>query len=296
MMGIVQHKFAVVCGGAVLAVAGCAAPPPPAATQPAAAVDNFRQAYRPYIPASQPAAPVTEQLPKSPRDAQPAVTLRYTVEIWEILMPRDSVTTNEAFWKRVNEQALDLPTYDLLFKNGIRVGEMPLTDVDTIRQLIEDRKGTRTIIQGTQGRQVEIPIRDNVANQNIFYLDHTNSLVGRSYEHCDDLLYFSFEATPREPDRIRIALTPTVRAREKRLQYSIVPGSPDREFREVVDESHYDATIQADLPLRNIMVIAPSVEARWPTSLGANFWLSSTPSEQRERLMVIIPHAYERAE
>ena len=278
-----------------LAIAGCSAQKS-ASTQPQVDLSAYTDQYKPYIPATQPVAPVTDQLPQSPRDAQPAVALRYTVEIWEIMLPRDSVSTDDAFWKRVNEQALDLPTYDLLFKNGIRVGEMPLSEVGTIRKLIEDRKGTRTVVEGTEGRQVEIPVRTNITNQNIFYLDRTNSLVGRSWENCDDLFYFSFESTPRNPGKIRIAFTPVVRSRERHLRYSITPGKPDAEFHEVVEESNYDATISADLPLESIMVIAPSVEARWPTSLGGTFWVQSTPSQQLERLMVIIPHAYVREE
>lgn len=281
---------------ALLAIAGCSAPQSSATTQPQFSLAAYEERYKPYIPATQPVAPVTDELPQSPRDAQRAVTLRYTVEIWEVMLPRDSVSTDDSFWKRVNEQALDLPTYDLLFKNGIRVGEMPLSEVGAISKLIEDRKGKRTTIEGTEGRQVEIPIRTNISNQDIFYLDRTNSLVGRSWENCDDMLYFSFESTPRNPGRIRISLTPVVRGRERRLKYSMTPDKQDWEIHEVVDESNYDATISADVPLESMLVVAPSVEARWPTSLGATFWVDPTPSQQLERLMVVIPHGYVREE
>jgi len=274
---------------------GCAGKAPPPAPAPVAAPTIAPEVYKPYIPATKPAAPIVEDSPAHPADAQPARSFLYSIELWEIQLPRFSVSTDEAFWKRVNEQALDLPTYDVLFKNGLRVGTMPIGDLGAVSQEIQDRKGTRTVIQGTAGRQMELPVTKDVESEVLFYLNRSNELVGRSYEKCDNFLDFSFETTPRNPDKIRLAFTPMVRSRERKLQYSLTPGKPDREISYTSEEKHYDMGLSTDLPLQYALIIAPSVEAKVTTSIGSRFLLLDTPSEQRERLIVVIPHAYERA-
>lgn len=275
---------------AIVAVAGCQSAPPPA-PQPSVPVDT-QERLKPYVPASRPADPVTEAFPNAPQDARRAVPLRYTVEIWEILMPRDSVSVDEAFWKRVDEPAT--PEAQQLLKNGIRVGELPANDLMTVRKLIEDRGGKHTTYNGVVGRQVEIPVRDDVPGQTIFHHNRSDELIGRTWERCDFLFFFSFETTPRNPDRVRIALTPGVRAKEKKMQYSIAPGRPDRELRYVSEQSQYDVTVAADLALDRMLIIAPGTEARQPHTIGATFLMESVPSQQHERLILIIPHAFTR--
>jgi hypothetical protein len=281
---------------AVTMIAGCQAKPdraaPPAAT--AARRDDEPQRFIPYTPATQPEQPITAPLPENPRDARPAIELLYAVEIWEVDLPRDSVTTDEAFWKRVDEQSVDLPTYDQLYKNGIRVGQLPMTELSEISKLIDQRKGKRTQIQGMEGKQITIPIRSEIPRQVLFYLDRSNRLVGRSYDRSENFFGFSFESTPRNPDRIRLALTPTVRALDKKIVYTATPGKDDRDVRTIVEESHYDTNLRTDLSLSNALVIAPSVEARYETTLGHAFLIQQTPSEELERLIVIIPRAFKR--
>ena len=284
-----QHWRIIAAWCTAAAVAGCAAPKTPT-TVPAPAPQGERLV--PYVPASRPADPVTEAFPTAPRDARRAVPLGFTVELWEILLPRDSVSRNEAFWKRVDEPAG--PEGEQLLKNGVRTGEIPISDLETVRKMIEDRGGKHTSYIGISGKQVEIPIKVDVADQTVFYRNRSDELVGRSWERCDNFLYFSFETTPRNPDLLRIALTPGVRARERKMQYALVAGRQDRELKTVVDESNYDVTVQADLPLDRMMVIAPSVEAQSPLTIGGTFFMNEAASEQRERVILVIPHAYTR--
>lgn len=286
---ILLQTLATACA---VALVGCAAKPAAGpATEPSGPIEVFT----PYIPATRPAAPVTEDAPQHPADAKPARELLYSIELWEIRLPRYGVSADEAFWKRVDEQALDLPTYDVLFKNGMRVGTIPVTDLGAVRTLIDDRKGIRTTVQGVAGQQVEVPIDHDVAGEVVFYLNRSNDLIGRSYDRCDNFFTFSFETTPRNPDQIRLAFTPVVRSHDRKLQYTLTPGKSDREVNVTVEEKHYDVGLATDLPLQSALVIAPSIEAKVTTSIGARFLLINTLSEQRERLLVVVPHAYERA-
>jgi hypothetical protein len=280
---------------ATLVVAGCQSttttkPMPPGAPDPAPRAEKLV----PYVPATRPVDPVTEALPSAPQDARRAVPIGFTIELWEILMPRDSVSRDESFWKRVDEPA----GFDgeILLKNGVRAGQMPTGEIETFRKLIADRGGKHSSYVGTVGKLIEIPVRSDVPEQTVFFRNRDDQLVGRSWERCDNFLYFSFETTPRNPDSVRIALTPGVRSRERKMVYAAVPGRQDRELKTVVEESNYDVSVQADLPLDRMMVISPSAEAQSRTSIGGTFFTNESATENRERLILVIPHAYTRDE
>ena len=278
---------------AALSLAGCgmfgkpkepAAPPAP----PPEKVIQF------YLPASRPADAVTDALPQSPQDAQPSVPLKYSVEIWETLMPRGSVSADEAFWKRVDEATT--PETQQLLKNGIRTGELPFGELEAFRKMTEDRGGRRLTYNGVAGRQVEISVAKNVPGQTVFFHNRDDALIGRTWDRCENLWYFSFETTPRNPDRVRISFAPSVRSNEKRLTYAVQPGKADREIKTIIEQSNYDVSVGSDLRLDKLMVIAPSPAAASPLTIGGTFLMDSTPSEQRERVMLIIPHAFRISE
>ena len=262
-----------------------AAPPP----RPAFGAD-----LKIYMPTSRPADPVTDPLPQEPKDAQPSVPLRYSVELWETLMPRGSVSADEAFWKRVDEATT--PEAQQLLKNGIRVGELPMAELGAFRKMTEDRGGRRLTYNGVTGRQVEISIGKNVVDQTVFYHNRDDALIGRTWDRCENLFYFSFETTPRNPDRVRIAFTPAVRSNEKRLTYAAQPGKADREVKTVVEQSNYDVSVGADLRLDRLMVIAPSPAAASAQTIGGTFLIDNTPAQQRERVILVIPHAFQMNE
>ncbi len=251
--------------------------------------------FIPYIPSQESAPPaVTDALPESPQDAPADLKLVYSVELWEMLLPRNSISTDEAFWKRVNENAIDLSPYTIMLKNGVRVGSLPIQELSVLQKLVDDRKASMTRIAGLAGKFIEIPVASNVPGQTIFYFNRSNQLIGRSYDRCDNLFYFSFESTPRQQEQIRLVLTPAVRGLQKKLQFSLVPGRLEREIEFKAEEVRYDASLNLDLPLSRVLVVAPSVEARDETSIGATFLLKDTPTEQLERLIVVIPRAFKR--
>jgi hypothetical protein len=296
MAGFVVRFLSLSITAAVLV--GCAAPKKPPAAPVAVAPRQNVETYVPYVPATQPtppAAPV-EELPKSPRDPQPSPSLFYSVELWELLLPRDTITVDDAFWKRVNEQVVDLTTHDQLDKNGIRIGALPMSDLNYLTALVEERKGKKTSVNGAAGKQIELPIKADIERQTLIFLDRENYPIGKSYDRCTNVLYFSFEPAPRRPNQIRLALTPAVRVQNRRLAYSIVPGRPDRELKYTSEESHYEANMVLDLPLSSILVVAPSLEARFSSTLGHAFFLAETPSQRLERVLVVIPRAYQKAD
>src|SRR3954468_13872640 len=109
-------RFRGIVGG--LALALCLAGCNEAIPQPAADAAAPLQSQEPQPNTGQPA--IRAQLfPADARtiqaDATPGVTYLVQVNAYKITLPVGAVSRNDDFWKRVNERAVDVPTYELLY-------------------------------------------------------------------------------------------------------------------------------------------------------------------------------------
>src|SRR5207244_1062303 len=59
------------------------------------------------------------------------------VDLYQLQLPQGTISRNEKFWKRVDEQSLDPGTYELLYKTGVRVGQATLAAWDYLRQVMQ---------------------------------------------------------------------------------------------------------------------------------------------------------------
>jgi len=86
---------------------------------------------------------------------------------------------------------------------------------------------------------------------------------------------------------MRVALCPVVRSVRKRLELS--PLNNEQEVTFTYPERLYDMNLRADVPVDSFLVIAPSDEARWRTSIGNNFFVSDGTAERMENVLLIVP-------
>src|SRR5439155_23998356 len=106
------------CGTTVIALAlssGCNDPnkrptPTPPTPQSALAHDHIISAVQMEAP------------PGAPRDAQPTVPMVFQLVCYQITVPVGTVSKNEEFWKRIDETVMDPARYDVLRRNGMRLG------------------------------------------------------------------------------------------------------------------------------------------------------------------------------
>ena len=78
-----------------------------------------------------------------------------------------------------------------------------------------------------------------------------------------------------------------VRTTRKRLEFSPA-NNEEREIMFKSDESFF-LNLVVDVPVNNILVLAPSSEARAETSLGGAFLMKDDPAEQFEQVILIFP-------
>lgn len=217
------------------------------------------------------------------------------LDVYVLSVPAGAVSRNEAFWKRVDETAAVTPDeYDLLFRNGIRVGVADQVDWPYFRGILDERPAASQIRSYVSpgAKSVDLDLQKEAAAENVFYFDRSNRLSGRSYENCSNLWALSFQAVPRDPNLIRVAMTPLIRSQRKRLEvikHRVREDEPPtREIAYVAPEYLFDLGVESSVPPGKFLVVAPSSEATGG-SVGDAFLMSAGLGERAEKVLLLVP-------
>lgn len=229
----------------------------------------------------------------TPRDPQPAVEILFKVDVYQLTLPLGAVSQNAEFWNRLNEQMIDPARYDVLQRNGIRVGEASFSDWEYFRGLIDQHPGTlqQVAAVGQETRNLELPMRKDIPFQNVFYFDARNTLIGRSFDRSDNLINVSFSPAPRKPGFMRLSLAPVVRSQRKRLDFNLM-NNEVAEVQFVSPEMFYDCSLRVDVPLESFIVVAPSPDAATSSSIGNAFLVKDGSAERQEQVLIIVPRPF----
>lgn len=237
------------------------------------------------------AAPIPGFDPNAARHAIPVVI---SLELYHLTVPAGAISGNEEFWKRVDETRIDVATYDLLFKNGIRAGIARDAEWKYFKGLLAQYPSARQQPGRTEPGKlgyIELEMRTNVPYQNLFWLDDHDGLCGRTDERCDDLLGLSFEASAHHPGQAIIKLCPIVRGLRRYYHVTIL-GNDQMQIEQKQPTQIFDLRLEAVVPMNDCLIVAPSKQAKWPTCLGSTFLTSDGKTEPIEHVLVIVPHAY----
>ncbi len=227
-----------------------------------------------------------------PQDAQPNMDRLAHVYVYQLSLPYGAVSRSVEFWKHVDEQAIDVGTYEALFRNGVRVGQAPVSDWDYFRNiLIHNPAETKPLAcQGAGTSTVEIPMKGEMAEQVLFFFNSHNNLEGHSYGRSANILCMEFSPAVRKLADVHVKLCPMVRTLRK--QFVVNDEEDHKEFQYVYPEKFYDCNLITDIPLGSFLIIAPSTEASWKSSLGRNFFVTEAEAGLREQVLLIVPQLF----
>jgi len=276
--------MAIIVAGGCRANRRTAAPTEPGAaatTQPVDPLAPFRLVHIRQQAGSDPAA-------------RPDVEAVSCLEVFHLSVPFGTISNDAAFWKRIDETCVDPVTQQVLFSNGIRVGLAQSTQWPYFRELIEKHPlvARRSILSAREVNGIEVGLKKDVASQTIFYFPAGGGeLVGRTYDYCENFMALSFQPAPRKSGTLRIALCPVVRAARRVLQFGVNNG--EQEFEYVRPEQLFDLNLRADVPQGTFLVVAPSTEGKWSTSLGRAFLVEDGPAERFEHILLLVPRPIE---
>ena len=275
------HPLILAIAFALLAQAtGCtppATPPQPTAQQ--------RATRHPLALAhgAQPAAP------GAPMDAPQAQQYVFQVDVYQLTVPRGTFSANEAFWKRMDEQCVDAATYDVLFKNGIRVGQADVAELDFFKRFMDDKLTMHKMsIAGAEAKNIELEMKKDLPQQTIFYFDARNDRVGRDYDRSTNVINLSFQPTPRKPGCLRLSLCPMVRTHRRHFEFSHL--HEEREIQYIAPEMLYDLNLRTDIPAGRFFIVMPSAEAQVGVSVGSAFLTRDGFTDPMEQILLVIPN------
>ena len=211
------------------------------------------------------------------------------LDVYQITLPLGAVSRSEEFWKRVDEQGVDIGTYDLLQKNGFRVGVAPAGEWGYFKGIIEQYPLVTKKLTVTAGESgsLELEMKKGIDSQYLFYLSDDNTLRGRTYDKCENLLSVTFQAAPRKAGQVRVTLCPVVRC--TRGEFHISVTNEEREYEFVKPERLYDLNLCCDIPVNGFLVLAPSTMAKWSATLGNAFLVDGGAAERFEHVLLMVP-------
>lgn len=221
--------------------------------------------------------------------ALPGQAGAFFLDVYQVALPFGGVSRSEDFWRRVDEERLPPHVKDLLLKNGIRAGMADSGDWDYFRGIIEQhphvaRSGS---VVATGTGEVELEMRKNVLEQDIFVLTPQNEVVGRTYDYCADLFGVTFWPDPRRRGTMWLRVVPTVRSLRYRLEYT--PLNEERVVREFRPETIYDINLQAAIPADRFLVLGLSELGDRRTSLGNQFLTMEGKVDRQEQVLIFVP-------
>lgn len=229
-----------------------------------------------------------------PHGARRLMPVVIAMDVYHLTVPAGAISRNEEFWKRVDEDRIDIGIHDLLLKNGIRIGVGRDSDWSYFKGLLGKYPSARSARGRTEaGKEgyVELAMKTAVPEQVIFGLDDRDQDWGRRFEKCDDLLGISFIASTHNPGEATVKVCPIVRG--IRRYYRVSVFNEETQFELTQPEHLYDMRIEARLPLNDFLIVAPSDEAaRMSASMGHTFFITEGHAEPIEHCLVIVPRAY----
>jgi hypothetical protein len=279
---VVISLFAIIPLTGLSACAGHSArhvAPPPVAASPDSSAD--------------PATPLTadQTAPPIPHIAvsESEVILVY---LYQLTVPWGTFIHNDKFWKLIDEDSVDVGTYDLLYKNGLRVGHGRLGNFPAYAALIDKEAfGVRTTqffnVAGGGTNILNVNPEDptqEITEETLFVFDR-NGLNGRSYAHCQNRLLFSFIWEPHQNDTVRIDLCPTVEVVRTRMDWWLQDnpkGNP------ALNSEHlYELGLRLDLGPDDFLVIGASPAASEAHRVGNLFLTHDLPTQRVEQLLLL---------
>lgn len=224
-------------------------------------------------------------------DPQLDPSLLIRLYVYRVTVPFGTVSRNDGFWRRVDEQSTQVQSHELLGANGFRVGEAAVSEWPYFKEIVS--RGPviwqATEYSGIMAVDQMLQMTSEQDYQDIFYFDRNQYLTGSSYEHYENLFSLSFQAAPRKARTVRIALCPVVRSTQSQLVYTSLNNQGT--VTAVKPEQLFDVNLTADIGPDRFLILAPSEDAQWPMRLGNRFLISGAKSEQMETILLFVPRS-----
>jgi len=212
-----------------------------------------------------------------------------TGAIYHLQMPLGANSRDDAFWKLLDEDVVDVPTNLNLNRNGLRVGRGRVADwPEYLKLLIAESAIEIEKIEYAAGWSFEDalqPMSDILPEELLFiYDDH--GLTMRSFDDCQNLLSLKFQWAPRKPRTIRLTICPVIEAWRTRRDYSLSDDPPAVKYLERLN--YYDLHFTADIAPGEFLAVGTTTATEDPNRIGSRFLTCDGPNQRYEELLILV--------
>jgi hypothetical protein len=261
------------CGlGAVillLSLTGCPPPPPPPPPLPP--------------PAEGPKHIITG-------DAAPAPdTSAIRMTMYRLEMPFGANSRDDAFWKLVDEDVIDVPIAQSLNRNGFRIGRARISDWPEFLKILTNESAIKAsqamIIAPPSFESGELPLSDVIPSELLFIFDD-HGLTMRSYNNCRNMFATTLEWVPRRPGAIRLTLCPMIQVPQMRMDYSLSDDPAPVKY--LKRENFYDLHLTADIAPGEFLVVGTSTATEDRNRVASRFLTLDGPNRRYEDVLIFV--------
>ena len=216
----------------------------------------------------------------NPDDPPPQLNAMVHLDIYLLDMPAGSVSENAEFWKRVDEEAVGTANADRLKSNGIRCGVAPRSEGLFFSQFFDHQPHTarRQMVDDIHTDTIELEMEKKFDEQDLFFINASNRIEGKTYTHGVNRLALTFGPTPRDPGAVRLTLCPVIYSDKTQLRFTPLNQEYESPIKDI--DRLYDIGLTADVPGDSFLIIAPSSDAARRTSLGGCFLIQPNQTEK----------------
>ncbi len=231
----------------------------------------------------------TPQRAEAPTEPGSPIPTAIGLQVFEVRVPRGLVSDDPDVWFPLDEQALPIAVYDVLWANGFRVGVGGETELVEIRGTLATEQATRALVVPPLNANrhtyfVDLPTEPN-AEQTLFWFDEQKRPSGRTFIDFQNRIAIEFAST--DSDAVRLSVTPVVRSTVGRTR--VTSAGEDYVVEEVRDAAAFDLNIRLTLRLGEFALLAPSPDAARATSLGRAFLTNAPNVPPTETVLLIVP-------
>jgi hypothetical protein len=229
--------------------------------------------------------------PPAASDANPPLTGSgiITGVMYHLQMPFGANSRDDAFWKLLDEDVVDVETNLNLNRNGLRVGRGRVADwPDYLKLLVAESAIKLEETRFTAGPSFEdarLPMSDALPQELLFiYDDH--GLTMRSFDDCQNFFSLAFQWAPRKPGTIRLTICPVIMAWRTRRDYSLSDDPAPVKYLERLN--YYDLHFRADIARGEFLALGTTPATEDPNRIGSRFLTRDGPNQRYEELLILV--------
>ncbi len=227
--------------------------------------------------------------PESDAGAPRTTTGVITCQMYQLQMPFGANSRDDAFWKLVDEDVLDVPTSILMNSNGLRVGRARIADWPVFLKILGRESAIKiaehriTAEPGVEDARLDM---SEELPEELLYIYDEHGLTMRSFDDCQNRMSLAFQWAPRKPLTIRLTVCPLVVAWRTRFDYALSDEPPPTKY--LQRENFYDLHFCADVSPGEFLVVGASTATRDPNRIGSRFLTRDGPNQRYEELLILV--------